>query len=344
VNRREFLRYSLWSGAALFLSSRGIEAGDELSIDESLRVLRQFQVVDCHAHFYTTSDLKAFRDTGLTGTVASALGDGVYRSGGRATGTEHSNTMRQLEPFLSALRSGVARPVLKGSQVPAAVAEPGFPGIILSIEGGDPLEGKPESLEEFHRLGVRLITLLHYRINEIGDTMTSPPRYNGLTPAGRKIVERMQSLGMVVDVAHAHKATLKDIVSITARPVIDSHTGPCDVSAVSRCLARLRSWEEMELVAKTGGMVGSWPLAFGPKKTFHDWAVELMEMRKRIGIEHIGIGTDDGGRLPATVKGYKDVRSLGNLVNALSDVGFSTSDIAAVLGGNFLRVLKACLG
>jgi len=326
------------------LSSRGIGAQDLLPVNESLQILRQFQVIDAHAHFYSSYDIKAFRETGLAGTVTAVLGDGVYLSRGRVPGTEYSNTMRQLEPLLSATQSGMATLVLKSSDIPVNATGPQLPGIVLSIEGGDALEGELQKLEDFYRLGVRLITVVHYRINEIGDMMTAPPKHNGLTAAGRKVIERMQSLGMVVDLAHAHQTTLKDIVAMSALPVIDSHTSPRDSKDASRLTTRLRSWGEMELVAKTGGIVCSWPLAVDSKRTFRDWAMELMEMKKRIGIDHIGIGTDDGGKLPQTVKGYEDIRSLGNLIKALSDIGFSRDEIAAVLGGNFLRVLKACIG
>lgn len=111
-----------------------------------------------------------------------------------------------------------------------------------------------------------MITLIHYRNNELGDVMRPwrdlhpGARNEGLTPAGRKVIERMQELGMVVDVAHAHENTLKQIVGLSEKPLVDSHTNPCSFEDSSRC-GRFRTWKEMEWIAKTGGMVCTWPFA-----------------------------------------------------------------------------------
>ena len=72
--------------------------------------------------------------------------------------------------------------------------------------------------------------------------------------------------------------------------------------------------------------------------------MELLEMKKRLGIRHIGLGTDDGGRLPTMVSGYHDTRDLGHLIKAMEDLGFSREDISAFLSGNLIRVLKECIG
>jgi len=81
------------------------------------------------------------------------------------------------------------------------------PGAILAIAGGGPLGGNPDRVDGFYSLGVRMITLMHYRNNELGDIMIGwggrkgDPIANGLTSAGRNVVKRMQDLGMMVDVA-----------------------------------------------------------------------------------------------------------------------------------------------
>ncbi|MFH1081135.1 MAG: membrane dipeptidase, partial [Pseudomonadota bacterium] len=223
------------------------------------------------------------------------------------------------------------------------------PGAILSIEGGDPLEGKPERVNEFYRYGVRMITIVHIRNNEIGDVMQRPgadstPRNNGLSPAGRKIVERMQELGMVVDVAHADSATLRQVVEMTARPLLDSHTSPCAENNSVRC-RRLRLWREMELVAKTGGVICTWPRGRRTvRMTFADWARENLEMKRRLGMMHVGLGTDGGSPSFKHITGYRDIRDLTYLATAMQEIGFSHDEIAAYMGGNLLRVLQSCIG
>jgi microsomal dipeptidase-like Zn-dependent dipeptidase len=104
----------------------------------------------------------------------------------------------------------------------------------------------------------------------------------------------------------------------------------------------------MELVAKTGGVVCTWPLGYTRgatiRVTFLDWAKEILEMKKRLGMEHVGLGTDGGGGLPGFIEGYRDICDLIKLVQDMQEVGFSNDEISAYMGGNFLRVLRSCLG
>lgn len=104
----------------------------------------------------------------------------------------------------------------------------------------------------------------------------------------------------------------------------------------------------MELVANTGGVICTWPLSYArvdaPRTTLRHWAEEIVEIKKRLGIEHVGLGTDGGGNLPQKVKGWKSILSLPRLIEAMRKAGLSQDDIAAYVGGNFLRVLKQSLG
>jgi microsomal dipeptidase-like Zn-dependent dipeptidase len=99
----------------------------------------------------------------------------------------------------------------------------------------------------------------------------------------------------------------------------------------------------MEWVAKTGGMIGTWPLAAGQKKTLRDWAEEICAMKSRLGMAHIGLGTDGGGRLPKTVEGYANIKDLHKLATTLTEVGLGQEDLRAFLGGNLERVVRAIL-
>jgi microsomal dipeptidase-like Zn-dependent dipeptidase len=236
--------------------------------------------------------------------------------------------------------------------VPNTIGPDAPPGAILAIEGGDALEGNPDRVNDFCRLGVRMITVIHYRNNELGDVMKMwrnldpGPAKNGLTSAGRKVIERMQDLGMVVDVAHAHTNTLRQIAEISERPLVDSHTNPCSIEDPLRC-GRSRTWKDMELVAKTGGVVCTWPFGYRAggrsRVTFLDWAKEILEMKKRLGMEHVGLGTDGGGHLPRLIEGYRDVKDLVKLARAMEEVGFFEDEISAYMGGNFYQVLKICI-
>jgi membrane dipeptidase len=364
LNRRDFLRYSVfWSLSAtagsLFSRAQPLHAS---STDKPL--LENIKIIDAHAHpdryVYNsrptdnTSTLKAIKKLGMVASCFAAVGDSVFLSQGRVPGTEYHSTKTQLEWWLKGIiKSGRVKLVLKASDIPEVVGPDIPPGAILSIEGGDPLEGNPDRVDEFYRLGVRMITLMHYRNNELGDIMRMwrnldpGPAHNGLTPAGRKVVERMQTVGMVVDVAHAHSVTLNQIAEMSAKPLVDSHTDPCRVEDPVRC-GRSRTWKDMERVARTGGVICTWPLAYTrettTRVTFLDWAKEILQMKGRLGMEHVGLGTDGGGNLPAFVEGYRDVRDLVKLKATMQEVGLSQEEIGAYMGGNFLRVLKSCIG
>lgn len=102
------------------------------------------------------------------------------------------------------------------------------------------------------------------------------------------------------------------------------------------------------MVARTGGVVCTWPMAYEGKTvrriTFLDWAREILEMKKRLGMDHVGLGTDGGGNLPGLIDGYRDICDLVQLMKAMQEVDFSQGEIAAFMGGNFRRVLQSCIG
>jgi microsomal dipeptidase-like Zn-dependent dipeptidase len=363
LNRRQFLK-------TLGISILALGYGDALAFadiprtDNRKDLLKGLCMIDAHAHperylsegqhAENSSTVKAMVEVGMAASIFAAVGDRVYLSGDRLPGTEYQNTMTQLDHWMDGIvKTGKVKLVRNVSDIPQTPAQGGVPGCILAIEGGDAIEGNPDRVNEFYRYGVRVITLIHFSNNRLGDCMQnlgsldSRPRNNGLTTAGRRVLERMQELGMVVDVAHADSLTLKQIGELTQRPVVDSHSNPCSLTDTKLC-GRFRTWKDMEVVAKTGGVVCTWTwgLTRGNTKreTFRDWAREIMEMKKRIGMEHVGLGTDGGGGIPRFVKGYRDIRDLSQLVKAMQDTGFSREEIGAYMGGNTYRALKACIG
>jgi microsomal dipeptidase-like Zn-dependent dipeptidase len=363
LNRRQFLQ-------ALGASALALGLPETLAWAQTPRAnsrenpLEGLRIIDAHAHPErylsegqrpeNSSTVKFMTEMGLAASVFAAVGDRVFLSGNRLPGTEFDNTKIQLDHWMDGIvRPGKVKLILKASDIPQAPKPGDVPGCFLAIEGGDALEGNPDRVNEFYAYGVRMITLVHFSNNNLGDCMQdlgSPgfrSRNGGLTAAGRRVLERMQELGMVVDVAHADSRTLRQIAEITRRPIVDSHGNPCAIADTNNC-GRFRTWKDMEVVAKTGGVVCTWTwgLTRGNTKreTFRDWAAEILEMKKRIGMEHVGLGTDGGGGIPRFIQGYRDIRDLSLLVKAMQDTGFSRDEIAAYMGGNTYRVLKACIG
>jgi membrane dipeptidase len=364
MNRRQFLRYSSawgisWSLGGLISSCA--QAPPKPDADRA--VLQGLRIIDPHAHpdqFHhvrpsrvdETSTLRAIKAAGMAASAFAAVGDKEFFNRSSAI-PYYPSTKAQLQRAQDLVKAGKVKLVLKAADVPAVLNPDDPPGAIMAIEGGDPLDGKPERVDEFYQMGVRIITVVHYRNNELGDVMAQygalnpGPYKNGLTQAGRKVIERMEEVGMVVDVAHAHPTTLKDIAGMNPKPLLDSHTNPCPTDDPRRC-HRQRSWKDMERVAKTGGVVCTWPFAFNrpdqQRWTFLDWARETLEMKKRLGMDHVGLGTDGGGGIPRLIEGYRDVRDLARLVSAMQEIGLSPEDIKAYMGGNVHRVLQKCIG
>ena len=112
----------------------------------------------------------------------------------------------------------------------------GVPAVVLGVEGADAVGGDVDRIDAWHERGVRVVVLVHLRDNALGTTCLPwqqyagrlPVRRNaspGLSPIGARVVERMNRLGVVVDVAHADRATLLGVVDVATAPVVSSHTG-----------------------------------------------------------------------------------------------------------------------
>jgi membrane dipeptidase len=356
MDRRAFLAYCVTAGAALGVTgiSGCTRVAPEISPADRAQ-LSGLQIADAHAHPYhlygsktydpTTPTVEMMRGIGMRVSAFSAVGDLTKYPD--ASGTPYRDTQDQLRQ-VRRLADDKQVPVMrKAADLQAIGARPGSLGALMAIEGGDALEGDIKHVDRFYEAGVRLITVLHAHNNEIGVHQGSPAD-GPLTPFGVRVLERMNTLGIVVDVAHAKTATLKGIVEVSAAPVVDSHTGLLPTRATPPRPTRLRTWAEMELIAKTGGLICTWPMAYVANQyhrtTVTQWAEEIRRMKTQLGIEHCGLGTDGGGNLPRTVEGWDSIASLPNLIRAMREVGLSQEDIVAYTGGNFLRILARCTG
>jgi membrane dipeptidase len=362
MNRRQFLESIALLGSSALISRFLLAcAGSPAQPKVDDQTVGAVVVFDAHAHpdqffserpprFDPSASMQSIRAAGILGCSFSAVGDMVSISRGDLSGSEFLATQNQLSRVQKLIDTGKLDAVKRPTDV--VISRTANPKALLAIEGGDCLQGDIHELETFYDSGVRSICLMHYTINEIGDISTEKPKHNGLTPFGRRVVERMQDLGMLVDVAHAHSLTLKEIAAISSKPIMDSHTNPAPVGnpaeSADKGIRRMRSWEEMEGVAKTGGIVCTWPLRYSyegwRRENFDDWAREILQMKSRLGIEHVALGTDGGGMMPSLIKSYRDYRDLPKLAAAVKKAGLSGEDINAYMSGNLIRVLNASVG
>lgn len=208
-------------------------------------------------------------------------------------------------------------------------------GAMLTIEGLQNLEGKAANLDRLYDAGFRMAGLTHFFDNELAGSMHGLKK-GGLTPFGRDIVKRMESKGMIIDIAHLSHTGVAEVLAMATRPVVSSHGGVQATCKVNRNLTD----EEVRGVAKTGGVIGIgyWDGALcdtSPRAA----AKAMKHVRDLVGIEHVALGSDYDG---ATTVRF-DTSQLVQVTQALMDEGFTPAEIRAVMGENALRVIRAGL-
>src|SRR5436190_5310226 len=123
---------------------------------------------------------------------------------------------------------------------------------VLALEGGHQIDDDLRVLRMYHRLGIRAMTLTHFRNNNWADSSTDKPRHNGLTDFGKQVVREMNRIGMMVDISHVSDKTFYDAVQVSTKPVIASHSSCRALTNMPRNMTD----DMLRALAKNGGVVG----------------------------------------------------------------------------------------
>jgi membrane dipeptidase len=124
--------------------------------------------------------------------------------------------------------------------------------VVLTVEGGHQITSDLAVLRMYGRLGIRSMTLTHFRNTDWADSSTDNPAHNGLTEFGKEVVREMNRIGMIIDISHVSDKTFYDALEVTRKPVIASHSSCralCDVP-------RNMSDDMLRALARNGGVVG----------------------------------------------------------------------------------------
>jgi membrane dipeptidase len=255
---------------------------------------------------------------------------------------------------------------------------------LLTIESGHAIADDLAVLRMFYRLGVRSMTLVHFRNNNWADSSTDQPRHNGLTEFGKDVVREMNRLGMIVDISHVSDKTFYDTLAVTTKPVIASHSSCRALSDFPRNMTD----DMLRALARNGGVIGInfgggflnqkdadeykkriaeqgalQPSGTGPqldsfaRQEFLSGYLQMKPTAATLSdvvahIDHVVkiAGIDHVGigsdfdGISSVPAGLEDVSKMPYLTAALLQRGYKASDIKKILGGNHLRVLRAVAG
>jgi membrane dipeptidase len=227
---------------------------------------------------------------------------------------------------------------------------------LLGAEGGHSIDGSLAVLRDFARLGVRYMTLTHNDNTPWADSATDEPVHGGLTDFGREVVAEMNRLGMLVDLSHVAATTMRDALDVSSAPVIFSHSSCRAITdhprnAPDDVLERLSGNGGVIMIAYVPYFVNQESADWSegdrttpaPRATVDDVVAHVEHAREVAGIDHIGVGSDYDG-VAVFPQGMGDVTGHAVLLDRLAGRGWSSSDLAKLMGDNILRVLDATAG
>ncbi|KAF1824331.1 uncharacterized protein K489DRAFT_378743 [Dissoconium aciculare CBS 342.82] len=243
----------------------------------------------------------------------------------------------------------------------------------LAIEGLHQIGNSISTLRHYHRLGVRYATLnwnCHTRysdaavITKASRAIRAPPYWGGVSPAGRLVIQEMNRLGMIVDLSHVSADTMRDVLggnlvatnwTGSLAPPIFSHSSayalcPHPRNVPDDVLDLVKARNSLVMVNFAPDFIScktrrpddpdfdtGMPEYVEADSTLAQVAAHILHIGRRIGFDHVGIGSDYDG-IPTTPRGLEDVGRFPALFDYLLAEGVSVRDAAKVAGGNLLRV------
>ncbi len=349
IERREFLR--TMAAGALF--PRGV-LGEGARIDQ---LFDQAIVIDSLAmgHEWDEVEYQAVKRSGYTGiqtTLPSESFEVAVRALAKWSGRIRENRDRLVH-------------ATKAADIERAKSEAKM-AVIFGFQNATMLEGKVENLDALFELGTRCIQLTYNSRNLLGDGCTE--RTNaGLSDFGVGVVERMNQLGIVVDLSHCGRKTSSDGIEVSRKPPAFTHTF-CE--ALYRGHPRAKTDELIKAMSDRGGMTGIAALGYfigpSPDTSIEDYLNHVEHAVKVGGIEHVGLATDFQirgikawatretwyeprlrsfkpeykVRWPPWIEGLDEPERFRNVARGLERRSYADEDIRKLLGGNWLRYFR----
>jgi membrane dipeptidase len=247
---------------------------------------------------------------------------------------------------------------LTGNDIDTALNQ-GKIALVISIEGCAAFGSELALLETAFRLGVRMVSFTHMGRTALADGSGEDATGSRLTRAGIEALALLEDLGVLMDVSHLSASGVDDVLERARRTVIASHSSAFALKQHHRNLTD----ERLRAIAATGGVVGVNFMAgfIDPAEPTIDRLVDhILHIVSVAGIDHVGLGPDfiqeyaietyvddlvlEGVSLKEAIPGLGGPAGLPLVGRALDAHGVPQDDIRAIVGGNWLRVLRAEIG
>jgi membrane dipeptidase len=208
-------------------------------------------------------------------------------------------------------------------------------GIMIGLQNSSHFR-KLDDIDRFYQMGQRVSQLTYYA-NRLGGA-------GGLSEYGAQVVERMNKVGMVVDVSHCADRTTLDAIAASKKPVLVTHS---NCRALVPNSARCKTDEAIRKLAAKGGVMGFTMVRLfvnaGPKATIENVLDHIDHLTRLVGVEHAGIGTDVdlvGRGIKTDLDGIRYAKKIFDLTEGLVRRKYGREHIELILGGNFQRALS----
>jgi membrane dipeptidase len=264
-------------------------------------------------------------------------------------GEARSRTHRMIDAFYSLCDASQGRlfPVLAGKDLHRA-RQGSVAGGLLSIEGAEALEGSLDAVDEFYARGVRALGVTWNRRNPFARGWRAEGS-DGLSPLGFALVEKMEALGMIVDVSHLSDQGFEDLAGAAQRPFVASHSNAREICPAPRNLTD----RQIRGIADSGGVIGTvFVPAFvtsspeNPPKALYELLLDHIDHIVKVGgINSVGFGSDfDGFKEIPDHKVIASPAEFPRFAQGLERRGYRTEEIEKIMGGNWTRLIVEILG
>ena len=352
-------RFQLFANSTAEYSARAIDIVNRATVLDMLCVMTlDFAKQDRwmkDPELFTAADLQPFKDSGIN-VIHPAIGMGGF------------NSYDSVRNFFGSWNGFIASHSDKLTRVDSPddfdrVKKSGKLGILLGLQNSDQFRN-PNDVDFFHALGQRVSQLTYNSRNFIGNGSTER-RDDGISDFGAAIIERMNKVGMAIDVSHCGDKTTLDAFEISKKPVLITHS---NVRALANGHPRDKADEAIKKVGAAGSVIGITGVRMFVKADEPTTIEHVLDhfdyVKKLIGSQHLGVGSDIdlygydkmppelnkqlrasykgsyGFREKIDVEGLDHPKRMFDLTEGLIRRKYTDAEIEGILGGNFKRVLS----